>query len=92
MLELKAGDTIKDAIHLLYEKDTFGAAIVDVLDTDDTASIRFSDRYIGFLHFPRMLLWCLEVFINIITTIFNYSKCRISTHAFSFSMLYFQGI
>jgi len=61
VLEINSGDAIRDAIHMLYEKDTFGAVIVDVLDTE-TASIRFSDRYIGFISFPNMVLWCLEVF------------------------------
>lgn len=46
---------------MLYEKDTFGAVIVDVLNTE-TSSIRFSDRYIGFISFPNMVLWSLEVF------------------------------
>lgn len=59
MFEIKSGDTIRDAIHMLYGKDTFGAVIVDVLDTE-TASIRFSDRCIGFISFPNMVLWCLE--------------------------------
>jgi len=63
VLEIKSGHAIRDAIHMLYEKDTFGAVIVDVLDTE-TASIRFSDRYIGFISFPNMVLWCLEVFIS----------------------------
>lgn len=61
MLEIKSGGTIRDAIHMLYEKDTFGAVIVDVLNTE-TSSIRFSDRYIGFISFPNMVLWSLEVF------------------------------
>lgn len=59
-MELKAGDSIRDAIHMLYEKDTFFAAIVDVLDTE-SASLRFSDQYMGFIDFASMVLWCLEV-------------------------------
>ncbi|RDY06950.1 SNF1-related protein kinase regulatory subunit gamma-1, partial [Mucuna pruriens] len=64
VLELKAGDSIKDAIHVLYEKDTFAAAILDVLDSD-TASTRFSDRYIGLIDFTSMVLWCLEEYDKI---------------------------
>ncbi|XP_058782965.1 SNF1-related protein kinase regulatory subunit gamma-1-like [Vicia villosa] len=64
VLEIKAGDTIRDAIHMLYEKETFGAAIVDVLDTE-TSDVRFSDRYIGFISFPNIILWCLEEYENI---------------------------
>ncbi|XP_027357006.1 SNF1-related protein kinase regulatory subunit gamma-1-like [Abrus precatorius] len=59
VLELKAGDSIRDAIHMLYEKDISSAAIVDVLDPN-TASIRFSDRYMGCIDFTSMVLWCLE--------------------------------
>ncbi|XP_020210578.1 SNF1-related protein kinase regulatory subunit gamma-1-like [Cajanus cajan] len=59
VLELKAGDSIRDAIHVLYEKDIFSAAIFDVSDSD-TASVRFSDRYIGLIDFTSMVLWCLE--------------------------------
>ncbi|KAL2346119.1 hypothetical protein Fmac_000119 [Flemingia macrophylla] len=59
VLELKAGDTVRDAIHVLYEKDIFSAAIVDVSDSN-TASTRFSDRYIGLIDFTSMVLWCLE--------------------------------
>ncbi|KAG4391815.1 hypothetical protein GLYMA_04G011966v4 [Glycine max] len=55
VLELKAGDSIMDAIHMLYENDIFSAAIVDMSD------IRFSDRYIGLIDFTSMVLWCLEV-------------------------------
>jgi hypothetical protein len=62
VLEIKAGNTIRDAIHMIYEKDTFGAVIVDVLDTE-TTDIRHSDRYIGFIAFPNIVLWCLEVYI-----------------------------
>ncbi|KAI5402449.1 hypothetical protein KIW84_050171 [Lathyrus oleraceus] len=63
VLEIKAGDTVRDAIHMLYEKETFGAAIVDVLDTE-TSGVRFSDRYIGFISFPNIVLWCLEEYEN----------------------------
>ncbi|WJX36225.1 hypothetical protein P8452_24127 [Trifolium repens] len=64
VLEIKAGNTIRDAIHMIYEKDTFGAVIVDVLDTE-TTDIRHSDRYIGFIAFPNIVLWCLEEYENI---------------------------
>ncbi|XP_061372689.1 SNF1-related protein kinase regulatory subunit gamma-1-like [Gastrolobium bilobum] len=66
VLELKAGDSLRDAIHMLYEKDIFAAAIVDVLDPDTaTIRIRFSDRYIGFIDFASMVLWCLEEYEKI---------------------------
>ncbi|TKY75404.1 SNF1-related protein kinase regulatory subunit gamma-1 [Spatholobus suberectus] len=64
VLELKAGDSIRDAIHMLYKKDIFAAAIVDVLSSD-TASIRLSDRYIGLIDFTSMVLWCLEEYDKI---------------------------
>jgi hypothetical protein len=69
VLEIKAGNTIRDAIHMLYEKDTFGAVIVDVLDTE-TTDIRHSDRYIGFIAFPNIVLWCLEVYLSLLYCIF----------------------
>ncbi|XP_014499409.1 SNF1-related protein kinase regulatory subunit gamma-1-like isoform X1 [Vigna radiata var. radiata] len=59
VLELKAGDSIRDAIHTLYEKDIFSAAIVDMLDSD-ADNIMFSDQYIGLVDFTSMVLWCLE--------------------------------
>ncbi|CAK8569259.1 unnamed protein product [Lathyrus sativus] len=63
VLEIKVGDTVRDAIHMLYENKTFGAAIVDVLDTE-TSGVRFSNRYIGFILFPNIVLWCLEEYEN----------------------------
>ncbi|KAF7810878.1 SNF1-related protein kinase regulatory subunit gamma-1-like [Senna tora] len=62
--ELKAGDSVKDAIHMLYDKDVFGAPIADVFDPNST-SMKFSYRYIGFIDFPSMVLWCLEEYENI---------------------------
>lgn len=63
VLELRTGDSVRDAIHVLYEKDVFGAPIADVLDLDESTSAtrRFSDNYIGFIDFASMVLWCLEV-------------------------------
>ncbi|XP_041016286.1 SNF1-related protein kinase regulatory subunit gamma-1-like [Juglans microcarpa x Juglans regia] len=61
VLELKTGDTVGDAIQMLYEKDVFGVPIADILDLDpDDDRRRFSDRYIGFIDFASMFLWCLE--------------------------------
>ncbi|XP_050261237.1 SNF1-related protein kinase regulatory subunit gamma-1-like [Quercus robur] len=62
VLELRTGDSVRDAIHMLYEKDVFGAPIADVLDLDESTSAtrRFSDKYIGFIDFASMVLWCLE--------------------------------
>nr|XP_023912999.1 SNF1-related protein kinase regulatory subunit gamma-1-like isoform X2 [Quercus suber] len=62
VLELRTGDSVRDAIHMLYEKDVFGAPIADVLDLGESTSAtrRFSDKYIGFIDFASMVLWCLE--------------------------------
>ena len=60
VLELKVRDNVKDAIHMLYEKDIFGAPIADDLGPN-TSDIRSSNRYIGFIDFASMVLWCLEV-------------------------------
>ncbi|XP_030943006.1 SNF1-related protein kinase regulatory subunit gamma-1-like isoform X2 [Quercus lobata] len=62
VLELRTGDSVRDAIHMLYEKDVFGAPIADVLGLDESTSAtrRFSDKYIGFIDFASMVLWCLE--------------------------------
>ncbi|KAK8476503.1 hypothetical protein V6N13_017962 [Hibiscus sabdariffa] len=51
VVELKTGDSVKDAIELLYTKNAFGAPITDVSD-------RFP--YIGFLDFATLVLWSLE--------------------------------
>lgn len=47
---------------MLYEKDVFSAAIVDVLDSNAN-SVTFSDQYIGLVDFTSMVLWCLEVLL-----------------------------
>ncbi|XLS65948.1 hypothetical protein HN51_025922 [Arachis hypogaea] len=62
VLEVKAENTLKDAIHMLYEKDVLGAVIVDdhVLQSEGCSTMRFSDRFIGFIDFPSMVLWCLR--------------------------------
>lgn len=78
---------------MLYEKNTF-SAVIDVLDTN-TASLRFSDRYIGFIDFASMVLWCLEVLlISILRRSYTFYLPPPKWHntAFSLSMLYFQGI
>ncbi|CAK7329672.1 unnamed protein product [Dovyalis caffra] len=59
VVELKTGDSVKDAIHLLYEKNVSGAPIADDVDPD-TIIWRFSDRYVGFIDFAGMVLWSLE--------------------------------
>ncbi|RVW48356.1 SNF1-related protein kinase regulatory subunit gamma-1 [Vitis vinifera] len=64
VLELKTGDSVRDAIHFLYEKNVFGAPITDVLESSDDSnaiSRRFSDQYVGFIDFASMVLWSLEV-------------------------------
>ncbi|THG00226.1 hypothetical protein TEA_020659 [Camellia sinensis var. sinensis] len=65
VLQLKTKYCLGDAIRLLYEKNVFGAPIVDDLHTDmdrdpDTTSHKLLDHYIGFVDFARMLLWSLE--------------------------------
>ncbi|TYH85493.1 hypothetical protein ES332_D02G270500v1 [Gossypium tomentosum] len=60
VVELKTGDTVKDAIEFLYTKNAFGAPIVDVLDPEIPLT-RFPDRYIGFLDFATLVLWSLQV-------------------------------
>ncbi|KAK9286870.1 hypothetical protein L1049_015276 [Liquidambar formosana] len=59
VVELNIGDSVRDAIQLLYEKNVYGAPIVDVVDSDGTAR-RFSDRYVGFIDIASMFLWALE--------------------------------
>ncbi|MBA0614215.1 hypothetical protein Godav_014536 [Gossypium davidsonii] len=54
VVELKTGDTVKDAIEFLYTKNAFGAPIVDVLDPEIPLT-RFPDRYIGFLDFATLV-------------------------------------
>ncbi|CBI37673.3 unnamed protein product, partial [Vitis vinifera] len=63
VLELKTGDSVRDAIHFLYEKNVLGAPIADVLESSDDSnaiSRRFSDQYVGFIDFASMVLWSLE--------------------------------
>ncbi|KAG4209395.1 hypothetical protein ERO13_A03G195700v2 [Gossypium hirsutum] len=60
VVELKTGDTVKDAIEFLYSKNAFGAPIVDVLDPEIPLT-RFPYRYIGFLDFATLVLWSLQV-------------------------------
>ncbi|KAI4295513.1 hypothetical protein L6164_035553 [Bauhinia variegata] len=64
VLELKTGDSVKDAIRTLYENNIFCAPIADVLDPNGT-STRFSNRCIGIIGFASMVLWCLEEYENI---------------------------
>lgn len=59
VLELNAGHTVREAIHMLFEKNVCGAPIADALDPDATVA-RFSDRYIGFINFASILLWSLH--------------------------------
>lgn len=75
---MKAGDSIRDAIHTLYEKDIFSAAIVDMLDSD-ADNIMFSDQYIGLVDFTSMVLWCLEVllvFLGNLVSVIPPPKCH----------------
>lgn len=67
-MELKTGDTVRDAIRLLNDKDVFGAPIAGdtLFHSDSNVPQRGSDRYIGFIDLASMLLWCLEVDISVI--------------------------
>ncbi|KAI9180460.1 hypothetical protein LWI28_005002 [Acer negundo] len=61
VLELNAGNSVRDAIELLFENNLCGAPIVDVPDLDHTTTIgRFSDRYIGFIDLASIILWSLQ--------------------------------
>ncbi|KAK6946272.1 CBS domain [Dillenia turbinata] len=59
VLELKTQDCLRDAIWLLHQKNVFGAPIADE-ELGSDAIARFSNRYIGFLDFATMVLWCLK--------------------------------
>ncbi|KAF2301864.1 hypothetical protein GH714_030009 [Hevea brasiliensis] len=56
VVELKAGDGVKDAIQLLYEENVSGAPIADVVESDATVG-RISDHYMGFIDFVSLFLW-----------------------------------
>lgn len=58
VLELKSNDCVRDAINLLYTKNTSGASIIDNVDSDLR---KFVDRDIGFIEFSSMVLWSLKV-------------------------------
>lgn len=67
VLELKAGDSLGDAIHLLYEKNVSVALIKDSssnnFSTNNAATSKFLDQYIGVISFASMVLWCIQVLI-----------------------------
>ncbi|CAN1320259.1 SNF1-related protein kinase regulatory subunit gamma-1 [Linum perenne] len=58
-MEVKAGDSVRDAIDMLYKKNVLGAPIADFIDPENMSG-RVSDRYMGFIDFSRMLLWCIH--------------------------------
>ncbi|XP_050232017.1 SNF1-related protein kinase regulatory subunit gamma-1-like [Mercurialis annua] len=60
VVELKSGDSVKDAIELLYEKNVCGAPIVADVVNPETSFGRFSDQYLGFIDFFSLVLWFLE--------------------------------
>ncbi|KAK0582128.1 hypothetical protein LWI29_021846 [Acer saccharum] len=61
VLELNAGNSVRDATELLFENNLCGAPIADVPDPDHTTTIgRFSDRYIGFIDLASIILWSLQ--------------------------------
>ncbi|XP_065866492.1 SNF1-related protein kinase regulatory subunit gamma-1-like [Euphorbia lathyris] len=59
VVDLKTGDSVKDAIQFLYEKNVCGAIIADNHDNDDDFG-RFSQHYMGYIDFPSLLLWSLD--------------------------------
>ncbi|CAN1125314.1 SNF1-related protein kinase regulatory subunit gamma-1, partial [Linum perenne] len=59
VMEVKAGDSVRDAIDMLYKKNVLGAPIADFIDPENMSG-RVSDRYMGFIDFSRMLLWCIH--------------------------------
>ncbi|MED6204335.1 hypothetical protein PIB30_008151 [Stylosanthes scabra] len=65
VLEVKAEESVRDAIHMMYEEDVLGAVVVDVDDhvsqSEEASTMIFSDPFIAFIDFPNMLLWCLRV-------------------------------
>ncbi|XP_021738642.1 SNF1-related protein kinase regulatory subunit gamma-1-like [Chenopodium quinoa] len=60
VLEVKAGDSLRDAIRLLYEKNAAVALVTDNSSANNAAISRLSDRYIGVISFASMVLWCIE--------------------------------
>lgn len=65
VVELKTGDSVRDAIQFLYEMNVSGAPIADTSDLNFDAAPAaprlLCDRYIGFIDFASMVLWSLEV-------------------------------
>ncbi|XP_019416486.1 PREDICTED: SNF1-related protein kinase regulatory subunit gamma-1-like [Lupinus angustifolius] len=67
VLELKAGDSLRDAIHMLYQKDIFSAAILDVSHSNTTPpTMTFTTSYIAIIDFSTMVLWCLQEYEKIL--------------------------
>ncbi|WCJ40151.1 hypothetical protein M5689_021082 [Euphorbia peplus] len=62
VVEVKTGESVKDAIQMLHEKNARGALIADDHDLDKNGDDfgRFSQQYMGYLHFPCLLLWSLQ--------------------------------
>lgn len=59
VLELRHDDCVQDAIGSLYERNVFGAPIINSVSSDRG---NFVDRDIGFIEFSSMVLWSLEEF------------------------------
>ncbi|KAL8160623.1 hypothetical protein V2J09_002160 [Rumex salicifolius] len=64
VVQLKIEDTLKDAIKIMLQKNVYCAPIVDTISSSShdaaIATKKATNRYIGFLSFPTMVLWCLE--------------------------------
>lgn len=54
VFEVKTGDSVKDAIRVMFQKNVACALIADV------SSDGFPDRFIGLVHLSSLLLWCIQ--------------------------------
>ncbi|KAL3686181.1 hypothetical protein R1sor_004203 [Riccia sorocarpa] len=61
VIEVQAGQTIEEAMRLLYKEDVLGAPVVDVpLGTVVAGPV--TDHYVGLIDLGSMILWSLEEF------------------------------
>ncbi|KAL2654221.1 hypothetical protein R1flu_022349 [Riccia fluitans] len=59
--EVHAGQTIEEAIRLLYKEDVLGAPVLDVPLGSEMAG-PLTDHYVGLVDLGSMILWALEEF------------------------------
>lgn len=60
-LEIRLDSSVPDAIDSMYRSGVAGAVIVDDVRTSFG---KFVDRDIGFVEFPSLVLWAIEVMID----------------------------